>query len=83
LEQKDEAFFGNNVPAIRFNLFVFKEKTKRISTSIRAKGRDMASLLIFFSRTSLQGTKQSHYQMEQSKGYSKCVCFVPCNDFNY
>ena len=33
-------------PALRCNLFVFKEKTKRISTSIRAKERDRASLLL-------------------------------------
>jgi len=34
-------------PALRCNLFVFKGKTKRISTTIRAKERDKASLLLF------------------------------------
>jgi len=33
--------------AIRFNLFVFKEKTKRISASIGAKERDLAFLELF------------------------------------
>jgi len=31
------AFFAVNVPAFRCNLFVFKEKTKRIFTAIGAK----------------------------------------------
>ncbi|KFC58283.1 hypothetical protein FEM08_29620 [Flavobacterium gilvum] len=37
-------FSGNIVPAIRCNLFVFKEKTKRISTIIGANERDLAFL---------------------------------------
>jgi hypothetical protein len=30
--------------AIRYNFFIFKEKIKKISTSIRAKGKDITSL---------------------------------------
>jgi hypothetical protein len=53
LEQKDGEFLGIWIPAIRFNLFIFKEKIKRIFTSIRAKERDKASLLLFFCFESL------------------------------
>jgi hypothetical protein len=44
LKQKEWAFLAVMVPAIRFNLFVFKEKTKRISTSIGAKWKEFAFL---------------------------------------
>ncbi len=50
-------FLGAN-PAIRYNLLLFKEKSKRISTSIGA----MAVVFIrrFSFSLSLRGTKQSH-----------------------
>jgi hypothetical protein len=34
-------------PAIRYNFFIFKEKIKKIFTSIRAKRKDITSLLLF------------------------------------
>jgi len=37
LKQKDWAFLAGMVPAIRYNLFIFKGKIKRISTAIGAK----------------------------------------------
>jgi len=37
LEQKDLAFSRTISPAIRYNLFIFKEKIKRIFTTIGAK----------------------------------------------
>jgi len=40
----DLAFLAGMGPAIRYNLFIFKGKIKRISTSIRAKGKDLAFL---------------------------------------
>jgi hypothetical protein len=38
-------FFIGISPAIRFNLFIFKGKIKRISTAIGAKEKDFAFLL--------------------------------------
>jgi hypothetical protein len=37
--------FCRHRPAIRLNLFIFKGKTKRISTSIGAREKDLAFLL--------------------------------------
>jgi uncharacterized protein with HEPN domain len=36
--------FSHIDPAIRYNLFIFKEKTKRIFTSIGAKYKQLAFL---------------------------------------
>jgi hypothetical protein len=33
----DWGFFRNNIPVLRFNLFLFKEKRKRIFTATGAK----------------------------------------------
>ncbi|KFC59928.1 hypothetical protein FEM08_13050 [Flavobacterium gilvum] len=44
MEQNDLAFSVSICPAIRCNLFIFKEKIKRIFTSIGAKKSDLAFL---------------------------------------
>jgi hypothetical protein len=54
LEQKDLAFSGGIGPAIRCNLFIFKEKIKRISTAIGAKGRYFAFLPSFQKKKKLK-----------------------------
>ena len=49
-------FIGTG-PAIRYNLFIFKEKIKRISTAIGAKGRDF----VFFA--SIQKKKNQKIEL--------------------
>jgi len=49
-----DIIFKELFPAIRYNLFVFEEKTKRISTTIGAKPINGWVILDFFLATDFQ-----------------------------